>query len=333
LTAKRLLIVGFGSVGRRHAANFHAAGCRVSCADRRDDRRGEALESISLQGRFSNLPDALAASQYDGAVVATPTAYHVEQTCELLSRGIPVLLEKPISVDLPSALMLDKAAKRHGVPLLLGYTWRWWPPLHRLREMLHSGAIGRPLRADFWMSAHLADWHPWEPLADFFMSSKALGGGALLDESHWIDLLIWFFGVPDAVFGRIERISDLPIETDDNVDLLIRYDSGLRATVHLDLIGRPHEKTIRIVGSGGTLVWSAEPNRIRFSNGAAQDWQDTLFTCQRNDMFMALAQDFIAVMNGQDSSYPWDEGMATMRVIEASRRSHISGREVPLKDI
>ena len=73
------------------------------------------------------------------------------------------------------------------------------------------------------MSAHLADWHPWEQYQDFFMAKKNLGGGALLDESHWIDLMVWFFGLPQSIIGKVEKISDLDIETDDNVDFLSLY--------------------------------------------------------------------------------------------------------------
>jgi predicted dehydrogenase len=68
------------------------------------------------------------------------------------------------------------------------------------------------------MAAHLADWHPWERYQDFFMSSKTMGGGAILDESHWLDLMLWFFGTPEKLFAKVDKISDLEIETDDNVD-------------------------------------------------------------------------------------------------------------------
>ena len=58
-----------------------------------------------------------------------------------------------------------------------------------------ANAVGGLRHARFVMSAHLADWHPWERYQDFFMASRDQGGGALLDESHFIDLMLWFFGV------------------------------------------------------------------------------------------------------------------------------------------
>ena len=97
------------------------------------------------------------------------------------------------------------------------------------------------------------------------MSSRELGGGALLDESHWIDLALWLFGMPLSVYARIEKISDLEIDTDDNVDMILEFFGGLRATLHLDLFGRPHEKSIRFIGEEGSCLWTESPNRVAFS--------------------------------------------------------------------
>jgi predicted dehydrogenase len=336
MTERHILIVGFGSVGQRHAANLGRLGCRISCVDTRADRRDE-LKNEAGQGQpvgtFKNLGAALASQTYDGAVIATPTALHVEQTVMLLDAGIPVLLEKPVAVTLDDALILAAAKVRNSAPLLLGYTWRWWPPLIEVKQQLANGTIGKIIKVDFWMSAHLADWHPWEPLEDFFMSSKALGGGALLDESHWIDLANWFFGPPSHVFGRAEKLSDLPIDADDHVDINARYADGKRISVHLDLIGRPHEKTIRIVGTAGTLVWSAEPNEFRVGRSAEQSWQTTSFDCERNDMFVSVAEEFLRTLDGDEPSCTLDDGLSTMRVIEAVRRSGDEGREIALEEI
>ena len=93
------------------------------------------------------------------------------------------------------------------------------------------------------------------------MASSALGGGALLDESHWIDLMLWFFGRPQKLFSKIDKISSLEIETDDNVDMIAYFKDHLQVNLHLDLYTRPHEKSIQFVGESGTLIW--EPNQIR----------------------------------------------------------------------
>ena len=337
MSAPHILIVGSGSVGRRHARNLAALGCRISCMDPREDRRAELSHETPVIGAHATMDDALNGEHMDGVVVGSPTSFHVEQSTAALEAGLPVLLEKPVAIGLPEAEALGRTVDRsaNGAErLLMGYTWRWWPPLARVRELLGQGAIGRLLHVQFHMSAHLADWHPWERYQDFFMASRALGGGALLDESHWIDLMLWLVGKPDWVMGEVNRISGLEIETDDNVDMLAGYSGGPRVTLHLDLYGRPHEKSIRFEGSEGTLLWSDDPSRIAIGRGSAKEWQEETFNGERNDMFVAVAKEFLDVIAGAPArTCTIKDGVEAMRVIEAVRRSSAEGRRIELKEI
>jgi predicted dehydrogenase len=333
--SKHLLIVGSGSVGKRHARNLSALGCSISCMDPREDRRIELAMETPCIGRFATLEEALAVGGLDGVVIGSPPAVHVAQTTIALAAGLPVLLEKPVSPDLATTLTLRDVAADTAVPVLLGYTWRWWPPLARVRELLAQEAIGKVRHVQFQMSAHLADWHPWERYQDFFMASSALGGGALLDESHWTDLALWLFGRPDHVFARVQKLSDLEIDTDDNVDMLWRYDDmrGPSVSIHLDVFGRPHEKFIRFLGERGTLLWTADPNCIRWGNGTAGWEQTEEFGCERNDMFVAVAREFLEVIAGARPNCTLSDGANVMQIVEAARRSHAQCREVSMEGI
>lgn len=323
-----ILIVGTGSVGRRHARNLHALGAKISCFDPREDRLDEAAREVPLAGRHTAWDTALG-SKVDGVVIASPPSFHVDQSIEWLSRGVPVLLEKPVSPDLASAERLARSVADARAPLLLGYTYRWWPPLLEMKKRIDAKAAGTLRHARFVMSAHLADWHPWERYQDFFMASRELGGGALLDESHFLDLMLWFFGRPNAIGGKVEHLSSLEITTDDNVDLLAEYDGNFRVTIHLDLFGRPHEKSITVAGEDGTLQCLFDPNAVRQSSDAAGNWQSTPFTCERNEMFAAVAREFLDVMAGRMvPSCTIQDGVEVLRLVEAARRSSESGCRV-----
>ncbi len=333
-TGRHILIIGAGSVGKRHTRNLSAVGCRISCADPRADRRAELAAETAIAGSFATAEEALAAGGLDAVVVATPTACHRENTLAALEAGLPVLLEKPVAKTLADATDMLVAERESAVPVLLDYTWRWWPPLARVKDLLRGGAVGPLRHVQFHMSAHLADWHPWEPYQQFFMASAAQGGGALLDESHWIDLMVWLFGSPAHLIGRVEKISDLDIDSDDTVDALVVYPNGLRISIHLDLYGRPHEKFIRFVGDGGTLMWSAEPNRIAIGHESGQVWKEERFDCERNDMFVAVAREFVDVVEGRaPPSCTLGEGARVMALVEAIRTSSAERRAVTIGNL
>jgi predicted dehydrogenase len=318
--ALRILVVGAGSVGRRHLRNFASLGCRVATMDPRSDRLLEAATQVDLALATDRLPE-LSGEHFDGVVIASPPKYHVAQALLALQGRVPVLLEKPPSLTIDEALELEREVAK-GVPLVLGYTYRWWPALRAFRDRLKTADLGRALHARFHLSAQLADWHPWERYQDFFMASRELGGGALLDESHFVDLMLWMFGMPDSVFARVEKLSGLEIDTDDNVDLLAVYGQGLRVSIHLDLYGRPHERFISVTGDRGTLRWSFDPSQIQFSASEASNWDTESFSGERNDMFLACAREFIEVVEGRRApTCTAADGVAVMRVVEACRAS------------
>lgn len=327
-----ILILGSGSVGQRHARNLSALGCRISCADPRADRTAELSTQTPVQNTYSDIGSALAhVAGYDGVVVCAPTAFHIAHAGAAVAARVPVLMEKPLACCATDAESLLLAAAANATPVLLGYTWRWWEPLHEVRRLLQSGVTGPVRHVRFVMSAHLEDWHPWEPVSDFFMSSKALGGGALLDESHWIDLMLWFFDMPATVWGRVETIGSLNLETDDHVDALFSYGNGMRVAMHLDIYGRPHEKSITFAGEQGSIRWTAEPNEIAVGLGAQQDWKIQRFGHERNDMFVGVARSFVSILSGGEASVcTLADGYRVLQVIDALRASSAQRREIEL---
>lgn len=333
---KHILVVSAGSIGKRHLKNLQSLGCAVSAMDPCKERLEDASKQVNLVNKFTDFDQALSKiGDYDGIVIGSPTKFHVQQAIHAVSLGLPVLLEKPLSISLEESSLLKETMDKHPlVKILLGYTWRWWPPLNVFRKAILEGKIGKPLHAKFVMSAHLADWHPWERYQDFFMASKELGGGALLDESHFVDLMIWIFGMPDRVFSKVEKISDLEIETDDNVDIYAFYTHGLRVAIHLDLYGRPHERFISVTGEKGTLLWSSDPNRVRFGTETGQIWSDQCFEFERNDMFLKVAQEFIDMLDSKTlPSCTIEDGIKVMKILEACRESSVTERMVRVNGV
>ena len=218
--SKDVLIVGAGSAGKRHAGNLRDLEYRISCFDPRQDRVEEAARLAEVDGKFTDFERAVVDRSWDGVVITSPPSFHVDQILRVAEvQKCAILSEKPLSVDAASAERLASLRDR----VLLAYTYRWWPPLRDYREQLRGGRIGDVRNMRFVMSAHLADWHPWEAYQDFFMARKELGGGALLDESHFIDLMLWMLGFPQAVFAWVDKISNLEIDSDDNVEILVKY--------------------------------------------------------------------------------------------------------------
>ena len=335
MSNKHLLILGSGSVGKRHMHNFSQLGCSISAMDPNATRLKSEYLGVEPVYSFQSMEEIEQHWQeFDGVVVCSPPKFHLDQCVTAAKAGLPILSEKPLTRNLEEATNLLKSIQDiPNIQFLLGYTYRWWHPLKIFRDELRNNKIGKPLHARFIMSAHLADWHPWENYQDFFMSSKELGGGALLDESHFVDLMLWFFGMPESVTAQIDKLSNLDIETDDNVDILVKYKDGLRVSIHLDLFGRPHEKYIYVIGEGASIQWSLDPNVVKYSNKMEQNWDRFEFELERNDMFIEVAKEYLKILDGKtDINCTLNEGVQVMKILEACRISSRENRTVKLEE-
>lgn len=327
----RLLVVGCGSIGKRHLGNFATLGVEhLGAVDPREDRRAEVTEKLGVQATYASVDEALAEG-YDAVLIGTPTALHTPIAEKAIASGAHVLVEKPIAATTDGLDDVLEKARSGGLVFMVGYTYRFWPPLQKIKQMLDDGAIGRVYSAQVTFSEYLPDWHPWEDYRSWFMARKDLGGGAILDESHALDIARWLFGEVEDVYCINGTFSHLEITSDDLAEVTLRHTSGVIANVHMDIFGRDHRKTIAIMGERGNLYWDFHANTVTHvdaENGGARDV--TAFTCDRNEMFLEEARCFLAAIEGR-ATPPVDghDGLATLRVILAAQDSSQTRRAVP----
>jgi predicted dehydrogenase len=194
---------------------------------------------------------------------------------------------------------------------------------------IHKDKIGNPYFANFTIGMNLEDWHPWEDYSDFFMSDKNKGGGALLDESHFIELIIELFGIPDYIFGIQKKISNLRITSDDYVNAKLQY-RDLIVDLNLDLFKRPHESTIKIYGPRGSLICDLikKTNLLTVYQEYAKFHEDyKIFTYDRNQVFQEMIRDFLIFVKSSTikPKVPFSRGLQVMFLIDRIRESSATG--------
>ncbi len=90
---KHILIVGSGSAGKRHAKNLADLGCKISAMDPREDRLAEIKEQVTIEHAQQDLAKILEEGSFDGAVIASPPVFHIDQAILCAEKNIPLLLE------------------------------------------------------------------------------------------------------------------------------------------------------------------------------------------------------------------------------------------------
>lgn len=265
----RVLIAGTGSIGRRHIGNLQKLipGCKFSLL-----RQGGVEDSFSLNlgaRVFGSIEDALSID-VDLAVVATPSALHIDLLPGLITERIPAYVEKPI-VTAPSHSEEVRAVlgnKREG---LSGFNFRYLPSLQRARDMIRNGMIGNVVRASLVAGQWLPDWRPSANYRESYSASTVLGGGVHFDLVHELDVARWFFGDFEVVKAVCGKLSDLEVESPDTaVILLAKRGGGPLVSISLDYVSRQRVRRYEFVGDRGTLIWDLPAGllELRTSAGA-----------------------------------------------------------------
>ncbi|MBI4395992.1 MAG: Gfo/Idh/MocA family oxidoreductase [Elusimicrobia bacterium] len=325
----KLLVVGCGSIGKRHIGNFKSLGVEdIAGVDTREDRRKEVEARFGLKKTFSILEDALS-QKYDAAILCSPTALHIKQGVQLAERGVHLMIEKPLADSLEGAEQLLKIVNQKKLTALMAYPFRFDPSVEKLKALFESGVIGKPLFVRGEFSEYLPDWHPWEDYRMFYMAKKAQGGGSILDQSHILDLAEHLFGDVKSVSCINDRLSSLEVETDDFAEMLIRFNSGVVGSIHTDMLGRAHQKHMEIKGEEGNLFWDFYAYEVKAYIAAQKKWEVYPFKNDKNTMYLNESRHFLeSIKTGAEVRAPLKEGVRTMKTlmaaIEASTKQKVS---------
>jgi predicted dehydrogenase len=326
----KTLIVGLGSIGRRHLRNLLALepNSQVLLA-----RTGRAtLPDADLAGLpvETDYSKALAWGP-QAVIIANPTALHLETAIPAARQGCTLLLEKPISHSMSRVDELVEAAQASGSPVLVGYQFRFHPGLQTAARLLSEGAIGRPLSAHAHWGEYLPDWHPWEDYRRGYSARPDLGGGVVLTLSHPLDYLRYLLGEVAAASAFIGKPGELELKVEDNAEILLRFQSGVTAAVHLDYNQRPPEHRLAVVGTQGTLRWENENGAVTVDTPAGRQTFPAPEGFERNHLFMAEMQHFLAVAHHQAAPLcTLEDGVKALRLSLAALDSARRGQAIDL---
>jgi predicted dehydrogenase len=167
-----------------------------------------------------------------------------------LAAGRHVLCEKPMAMNYPEACSMQEAATRNGRQLGIAYYRRMYPKVRRAKELIMSGAIGKPFLAE--ATSH--EWLRDEILLNNWRTSADMaGGGPLYDvASHRIDLMNFLLGTPIRASGHVSTLVH-KIDVEDNATVLVEYESGARGTVDVRWHSRLVRDEFRIRGTEGEI--------------------------------------------------------------------------------
>lgn len=310
----KALVVGCGSIGRRHARVLREIGVKTvfGC-----DPVPAQVAVAAKEARFDAVADSFEAAlalRPDAVFLCTPPALHVPQAVQALDAGCHVFSEKPLSASLEGLDALEDLVARTGRKFMVGLCFRYHQGLLRARRMLDEGRIGRLVSIRALMGEHLPDIRP--DYRDLYLA-KYNGAFELM---HDLDLAIWYAGrEPQSVHGVHGGFSDIGIEAPDLVEILLEFPDRCVASIHLDFFQLPRRRQIELLGTRGTItVEFASWNECTVSMFAAEQrtWTAEKLATDRDDMFRDEDREFLrAVAEDLPIACTLAEGAKSLRVV------------------
>lgn len=222
----RICIAGCGKVAHLHArAIQNIPDANLAGVWSRSPDTASGFASLYNTKAYTEISQMVKECNSDLVIVCTPHPFHRTPAVEAAEAGANVLVEKPLAADLHDCDLIIKICKSSNVKLGVISQRRWYSPVLRMRKAIDEGKIGKPVLSSVtilgWRDKPYYDSDNWRGRWD------TEGGGVLVNQApHQLDLMLWFMGEVDELYGFWKNLNHPYIEVDDTAIAVIRFRSG-----------------------------------------------------------------------------------------------------------
>ena len=334
--AKRKLRLGVIGCGRVAQAHLHAINHLkeevelIAVADADGNRATEAQGRFGAKRSYSQYQEILRHPAVEAVLIALPNHLHHPVAIEAAKAQKHILIEKPMALNRREAREMVESAKDNGVTFMVGQSRRFADAVFELQKNLSE--IGTLFRIQISFLVHFPS-----PPTDWWKRSEEAGGLViLLQGSHSIDsILTWIKKIPLQVCAFTSRRNQ-EWEGEDEADILLSFDEGKLASVHLSLNTSPYLHEAILIGTKGSIRLTEYTTGQPFGFGYHLDLNDKrIFSGEQvpSNYTLQLKEFVDALREGRTPVASGEEVLSTMLVLDAARRSEREKRIVSLEEV
>lgn len=222
----RIALIGPGKVAHLHAkATLQTPDTALVAVYGRTLAKAEAFADQYGIPAYDDVADMVVRERVDLCIVCTPHPAHRDPTVAALDAGAHALVEKPLAASLADCDAMLEAARRSGRYLGTVSQRRFYAPSMRIKKAIDTGQIGTPALGTIqmlgWRDEPYYRSDPWRG------TWAGEGGGVLVNQApHQLDLLLWYMGEAESVFGIWTNVNHPYIEVDDTAVAIVRFKNG-----------------------------------------------------------------------------------------------------------
>ena len=303
---------------------------------------------------YENVEEMLHAPDVQMVTICTPHPAHAELAVAAARAKVHVLIEKPLAATLRDCDRTIAAADEAGVKLGVVSQRRFYEPVRRVKKAITDGKIGRPILGTVvvlgWRDEAYYSSDPWRG------KWNLEGGGVLVNQTpHQLDLLQWFMGPIEELFGYWDNLNHPYIEVEDTAVAVLRFRNGALGTVLVSNSQNPGlYGQVHVHGQNGASVGVQTERGSSFVAGVTEaveppmndiwtvpgeehllaDWQSEERARAQSVDVMSLyherqIQDFLrAIIDDREPAVDGREGRKVVEIFTAIYRSQRDGKPI-----
>ncbi len=249
----KILIVGYGSIGRRHHKNLlnYNKDFYFYILTR------QKIKNNKKNTRFvKNIAEVK--EKIDYLFICTGANEHLKYIYLFILKVQKIFVEKPLSQNSKGLIKLYQFCKKNKIKIFVGYNIIYLDSLLKLRQIIKTEKI---LKVSIKTNYDLRLWRKNIRYQNSVSASKNRGGGVLLELSHDIHYLLWLLGKPKWVSCYFSKLSNLKVDTEDNVILNIGFNKAI-SNIQMDFINKYYQRNLEILTNRNYYQWNYSKNNL-----------------------------------------------------------------------
>ena len=252
-----ICIFGYGSMGQRYTKllDKNYKNLNIFVVSKKRISHNNTKNSVYFITSFSKIKNY----KFDVIFICTPANKHLEIANRMIASGVKnIFIEKPLSGNYKESKKFYDLHKRKKINLFVGYLFKFDDVAKKFKFFLENKLIGNIYSVNCYCGSYLPSWR--KKITDTSIK-KDSGGGVLLELSHEIHYLIWFFKSLEIVGSHMNNSKFIKkMNVEDSANLIFKK-KNFFINLHLNFHQKFNERYIVINGSKCSIRWDLT-NRI-----------------------------------------------------------------------
>jgi myo-inositol 2-dehydrogenase/D-chiro-inositol 1-dehydrogenase len=332
----KLGVIGTGRIGKVHIATLVQSvplAEVVAIADTNLKSANDVAGMFGIASVFLNYMDVLKHPDVEAVVICSPTDTHAKYIVDAAKAGKHIFCEKPVDLSIEVIKGAIAAASKAGVKLMVGFNRRFDPNFLKIRQMVADGKIGEP------HILKITSRDPAPPPAEY----SAVSGGMFMDMTiHDFDMARYITGSEvTEVYAKTAVLVDPEIGRAGDIDTAIITLSFANGAIGVIDNSRKavygYDQRVEIFGSKGMAMADnnyPENHRYFSDNGVHGSLPLNFFMDRYLDAYANEMKIFCdAVINNKPVPVDGNDGLMSVMIALAAKKSHLGKRPVKLTEI